>query len=350
MKIFFVLIFTFFSGALRSQSNVGESPIDSSLAKKITVSGICLCKTTFADLQNMDKDLQEVDADDMDSPKKCYGQDSRFINGKGYASVKYPGMVFLKDDAGFISKISLTKNFKGKLPDGIPIDMNNMLLKDMLNLYPAMKSPWGSRGCSDYYSFSNDTFLFYVRIDTVKKPLYPVDEGYYTDKPIAGIDLRMSCYSIYHKDDGIALFNPDEPLYFYNNIRTNMAFLNTLPPSDIALVTVYKDSNAIRIAGIEAIHGAIYVVTKDFARESYWEYFKSKSSEYAQKVPDLKAESDIVYIINDKVLEKSPEAELYGINNEDFIGLSIIDQEALKKNYKITGKQIGVVIKTKPKE
>ena len=350
MKILFVLIFTFLSGALRSQSNASELPIDSSLAKQLTVSGICLCKTKFSDLQDMDKDLKEVDADDMDTPIKCYAQDSRFINGKGYASGKYPGMIFLKDDAGFISKISLTKNFNGTLPDGTPINMNNVLLKDMLKLYPSMKSLWGSRGCSDYYNFSNDTFLFYVKIDTSRNPQYPIDEAYYMDKPIDGIDIRISCYNIYHKEDGIALFNSDEPLYFYNNIMTNMAFLETLHPSDIALVSVYKDSNAIRIAGKEAIHGAIYVVTKGFARESYWGYFKSRSQAYAQKVPDLKAESYIVYILNDKILEKSPEAELYGINNDNFIGLNVIDHEALKNKYKITGKQIGVFIKIKPKE
>jgi hypothetical protein len=40
----------------------------------------------------------------------CYGQDSRFENGKGYYSVKFPGIIFQKDQqTDFISKITLTK-------------------------------------------------------------------------------------------------------------------------------------------------------------------------------------------------------------------------------------------------
>ena len=91
--------------------------------------------------------------------------------------------------AAEISKIRLTKEFKGNLPDGTPVDLKNLKLKDVFDIYPKLKDTWGSRSCSDYWSFANDTLFFYVKIDTTKKPQFPIDEDYYSDKLIEAIDL-----------------------------------------------------------------------------------------------------------------------------------------------------------------
>ena len=152
---------------ISSTSIYSQDKMDSTLAKKITVSGFCLCKTTLSDLQKISNDFKSVEVEEMDLGKRCVGiDDSRYENGKGYYSEKYPGIVFQKDqDEDYISKIRLTKDFVGQLPDGTSIDMNSLLLKDVLKLYPKLDSTWGSRGCSDYWSFSNDTVAFYVKID-----------------------------------------------------------------------------------------------------------------------------------------------------------------------------------------
>jgi hypothetical protein len=158
-----------------------QNEIDSTLAKKITISGFCLCKSTLSDLQNLSNDFRLVDVEEMDLEKRCAGvDDSRYENGKGYYSKKYPGMIFQKDqDEDYISKIRLTKDFVGKLPDGTSINMKALLLKDFFKIYPKLDSTWSSRDCSDYWNFSNDTVSFYVKIDTTKKPQFPIDEAYY---------------------------------------------------------------------------------------------------------------------------------------------------------------------------
>jgi hypothetical protein len=326
-----------------------QNEIDSILAKKITISGFCLCKTTLSDLQNLSNDFRPVDVEEMDLGKRCAGvNDSRYENGKGYYSEKYLGMIFQKDpDENYISKIRLTKEFVGQLPDGTSIDMKSLLLKDVLKLYPKLDSTWGSRDCSDYWSFSNDTVAFYVKIDTTKKPQYPVDKTYYLDKPINGIDIMMSCYSVYHKSDNFSLFAPDEPMYFLDSIRINQGVLKSYQPSEIAMVTVYKDSNAIKLGGSEAKNGLIYITTKEFAHDHYCNYFKSKSSEYASVFPDEKKEEKAAYILNGKVLSSNFESDLFAINDTNFVSLKVIDKDSLKRDYHISSKSFGVVITTK---
>lgn len=339
-------IFSIYS--IKAQDN--QATIDSALAAKITVAGFCLCHTTVADLKKMDANLAEVTVEEMDLGKKCIGQDSRYINGKGYSSEMYPGMIFQKSqDDDYISKIRLTKDFKGNLPDATPVQMDNLLLKDIIKRYPELDGKWGSRDCSDFWNFSNDTISFYVKIDPTKQPQFPIDEAYYLNKPIAGIDIMISCYSIYHRSKSNILFPPNEPLYFVDSIRVNSGVLKNFQPTEIAYVSVYKDSNAIRIAGNDAVNGAIYIITKSFARQHYWGYFQSKSADYRNEVPDLKTEADVIYILNDKILEKDYEGTLFTINNDNFIELTVVGSKFLKKTYNILGKSIGVVIKTNPK-
>ena len=321
--------------------------LNSSLEEKLSISGFCLCKTTLADLRSMDNNLKEIAVEEMDMCNDGFTQDSRFENNKGYYSKKCPGIIFQKDDENFISKLRLTKDFVGKLPDGTSINMKTLLAKDVINLYPKFNN-WGSRGCSDYWNLSNDTLSFFVKIDRKKLPQYPIDEAYYLQKPIEGIDLMMSCYSVYHKSESLPLFPADQPMYFIDSIRTNKAFLEeAYQPSEIAFVSVYKDSNAIKIAGQEAKNGAIYITTKSFARQHYWSYFKSKSPEYLQNVPDLKAEREVIYILNGKVLTKNYESELFTVNDSNFIEMSIIDKKQLKSKYNIFNKKLAFLIEIK---
>jgi len=332
---------------------------DTELAKKLTINGFCLCQTTLSGLKQTYTDLKEVNVEEMDLGKKCISQDSRYIAGKGYASDKQPGMIFQKDqDTDYISKIRLTKQFKGNLPNGKYIDMSNLKLRDLSKLYPELKDKWGSRGCSDYWNFSNDTISFYVKIDTNKKPQFPIDEAYYMDKPIEGIDLMMSCYSL-QKHHAEIIF-PDEnndPIFFIDSIRVNKGVLSNLEPSEVATVTVYKDTNVIK----KIFHGSngpgdiknglIYIETKDFAKNRYWNYFKSKSPDYARIVTTSEKDTVTVqYILNGKVLQKDFEGDLASIDDKIFIRLVVIDKKHLAAEYGITNKEYGILITTTPRQ
>ena len=166
--------------------------------------------------------------------------------------------------------------------------------------------------------------------------------------PVEGIDLVISCYSLSHKKEEFVLFPPDEPMFFVDSTRVNKSALESMyQPTDFAFVTVYKDSNAIRFTGKEAKNGAIYLTTKSFAREHYWQYFSAKSKEYEKLVPDLTSEAKVIYILNNKVLETNFEKELFDINDTNFVELTIINKDKLGKDYNISDKVIGVVLRTK---
>ena len=349
MKCSLSFLFSFLSVLfLSAQDN--QPAIDSALAARITVSGFCLCRTTVAGLEQLDKHLAEVPVEEMDLGKRCMVRNNDYINGKGYYSAAYPGMIFQQDQGTeYISKIRLTKGFRGKLPDGCFVDLDHLRLRDVFGMYPGLKDKWGSRDCSDFWSFSKDTIVFYVRIDSTKKPQYPIDEAYYLDRPVEGIDLVISCYSILHPDNQTSLFNPDQPAYFLDSIRTNAGFLTAsgITPSEIAFINVLKGADAVERAGKAGANGVVDIITKKYAREHYWEYFTSKSADYRNKVPDLKTEADVVYILNGKVLEKDRESKLFAIHDDNFTGLEVTSRESLEKTYHIYGKAVGVIIKTK---
>lgn len=348
-KIVFSFILSFYCLTGHSQTNDQSSLLDTSLAKKITVSGFCLCQTTLSYLQKLSNDFKPIEVEEMDLPKNCFGQDGRYENGKGYYSNKFPGIIFQKDqNTDEISKIRLTKEFKGNLPDGTPIDLKNLKLKDVFKIYPKLKDKWGSRGCSNYWSFANDTLFFYVKIDTTKKPQFPIDEAYYYDKPIEAVDLLISCYRIFEKKERYKqLFN--DPVFFIDSVNVTRIEMQEYQPTDIAIVTVYKDTNAIKLVGEQGKFGVVYVETKKFARNKYWNYFKSKSVDYLKIVPTPQSDSSIIYILNDKALKTNFEGDLSGIDDKNFIELIVIDKQKLNKDYNISDKSFGVIVRTKAK-
>ncbi len=330
---------------------VKKVTIDSTLAKKISISGFCLCQTTLTDLRKSASDLKPISVEEMDIPKECFSQDTRYVNGQGFYSKQYPGLIFQKEEenSDYISKIRLTKEFVGNLPNGKHIELGNLKLKDVFLIYPELKNSWGSRGCSDYWNFSNDTISFFVRIDKNIKPQFPINKEYYLDKPVEAIDLLISCYSLFHKSKDLFTEPTNEPLFYLDSINVNSGVLNLYQPNDIAAVTVYKDSNAIKIAGERGKFGVIYITTKNYARDRYWTYFKSKSSDYTKAVPSIKAEDNVVYILNDKILEKDFEGDLFFIDNKNFVDLKVINKKSLQENYNIVDKKFGVIIRTTKK-
>lgn len=327
----------------------GFAQINSSTSeKKVIINNICLCQTTITDLKKSGLDLKDTVLEEMDLNAVCVGNDPRYIANSGYSTSKYPGMIFQKDQKNdLISKIRLTKTFAGKLPDGKEIDLSKLLLKDLFQLYPAFKEQWNTRSCADYWNFSNDTISFYVKIDSTKKALFPIDEAYYIDKPVEAADLILSCHGVLKEDTRQYVTGEtenNEPVYFIDSVRVTGTDLNKLNSNDVATVSVYKGANAIIKYGREAKYGLIYIETKKFDIYRFQNYFKSKSATYADLISRSANTQKIQYILNKKVLTNNYEGNLAGINDKIFKGLKIIDKRELVKQYGIANKDYGVII------
>jgi len=344
--LFLLGIVCFFG--VRAQEGQQVAYLDAALIKKISIGPFCLCQTKVTDLRRVDKDLKAVDVEEMDLCTDGFTKDARFVKGKGFYSEKLRGMIFQQDEGSdFISKIRLTKDFAGKLPDGTPIVLKDLLAKDVLKLYPNLTKKWMSRGCSDYWKLSDDTLSFYVKIDKGRSPQYPVDEAYYAEKPIEGIDLVVSCPRILETRK-VHQMGVD-PLFFLDSVSITRSELGKIQAADIAFVNVYKDSNAIQLVGPQGKYGVVYLQTKVFTRRRYWNFFSSRSPEYRKAVPAPEADSAVVYILNDKVLKENADASLAPLDEQSFTGLKVIDRNGLMKTYGISGKPIGVVIKARGK-
>jgi len=319
---------------------------DSTLVKRLSINGFCLCQTTLSSLKQSYSDLKEVEVEEMDISKDCFGQDSRFIAGKGYYTSVQPGMIFQKErDSDYISKIRLIKQFKGNLPDGNSIDLGKFLLKDLFKLYPQFKDQWQSRDCSEYWRFSNDTISFYVKIDKSKKPQFPIDETFYMDKPIEAIDLLISCRGVRMYDEGYHTMEVNDPVFFIDSVRNSD--ISKMNPNDIAQITIIKDTATLKKFGLDAKRRLIYLETKTFVRRRYWKYFGSKSSEYAKIISGLEDDSSLQYVLNGKVLKENFEGDLGMINDNNFIAIKIISKDQLIKNYDISNKDYGIIISSK---
>lgn len=137
----------------------------------------------------------------------------------------------------------------------------------------------------------------------------------------------------------------DDAVIFLDGVNANKADIEDHDPTEIAFITIVKGGDANHTTNSRK--DAIYVYTKKYAREQYWNYFKSKSPRYAEIVQLPGLDTHVVYIINGSVLEENVESLLYDVNDSNFIDLKVIDEKELKKQFKIRDKKWGVVLMVK---
>src|SRR5688572_494040 len=138
----------------------------------------------------------------------------------------------------------------------------------------------------------------------------------------------------------------NDPVYFIDSVNVEQSEMMNYDPSEISIVNVYKDKDALELMGDEGKDGVIYIETKNFVKKRYWRYFCTKSNEYAKAIPNYTEDKEVQYILNDRILDKDFEGDLALIDDSIFKGLRIVNATDLKKKYKVKDKSIGVIIKS----
>lgn len=249
MRKIFVLLGILIS--LKTFSQNGET---------VNLSKINFCELTIDDLKTQDPDLKQVKLEEMDMCSDGFVGDGRFENQIGYESKLYPGVIFQKYDARdiVIAKIHLKREFKGYLPDGNYIELETLKASDVLKKYDSLDT-WTSRGCSDYWGIKKDNKLnFYVKIDKNRNPRFPVDQKYYSQQLIQGIDIISDCYSYFEKEK-----EKHNPLYIVEGKETTEQFIRDLKPEDVDSITVLKDKSAVDKYGEKGKNGVIEIKLKE---------------------------------------------------------------------------------------
>lgn len=225
----------------------------------IRLSEIKFCELTIDNLRLNDSELKQVSVVEMDGCSDGFTEDGRFENRIGYATKFYPGVIFQKyqSHVNGIAKIHLTKDFKGYLPDGTYLNLQKTKAKDIIKKYENL-DVWTSRGCSDYLGINkNKEIYFYVEINKNKEPLYQIDEKYYSEQQITGIDIVSSCDSFYHINEV-----KTQPLYFLEGKEVSEDILKDLNPNDVESINVLKDKSAIEKYGEKGKNGVIEIFLK----------------------------------------------------------------------------------------
>jgi len=223
-------------------------------ADTLKLSDFKLCELSIDKLKEIDPNLKQVKIEEMDLCPDGFVQDSRFENRIGYESDLYPGVIFQKyqSKTNTIAKIHLTKKFKGYMPDGNYVDLRTLKAVDILKKYDNLNS-WTSRGCSEYWGINdNKGTSYFVKINKDKKPQYPIDEKYYTEQLIEGIDIIADCYSYNENTTTTA-----KPLIILEGKEVSEDVLKNLRPEDIDHINILKGENAIKKYGDKGKNGVI---------------------------------------------------------------------------------------------
>jgi hypothetical protein len=161
----------------------------------------------------------------------------------------------------------------------------------------------------------------------------------------------FSSFSVAAQDPKVSIHTTgNDPLFFIDSTMASRVEMEKLNPKEILSVSVYKDKNISSLAGTEAKYGIVYITTRGYMRSKYWNYLKSKSSEYSKIVLTPDADTTIQYILNNHILNTNIEGDLSLIDDRTFKGIRIIDKETLQKEFGISDKTYGVIIKSKKSE
>jgi hypothetical protein len=223
----------------------------------VNLSELNICKLTIEDLKKMDPDLTLVAIEQKDFCRETGSEDGSPEIKFGFKSRLFPGVRFYepKNEEILITKIHLTKEFKGYLPDGKFVEIKTMYVSNLVNMYNRQVIMTANK-CHGYFDMISDEGAnFMLKIYKTNEPL---DTGKYVidEQQLAhGIDIVFDCQYA-------SVETRNKTLYVINGKETTEKEFRTLHPDTIVSVTVLKDSNAERKYGAKGKNGVIEVILK----------------------------------------------------------------------------------------
>lgn len=136
----------------------------------------------------------------------------------------------------------------------------------------------------------------------------------------------------------------NNPIFLIDSVRINSSEMQNYDPKEIALVSMYRDKEAVNLFPEGGKDGVIYIETKKFATKRFQNYLKTKSAEYKKLISQETDGSRLQYILNGKILIADFEGDLASISDKVYKSLKVIHKIELQKKYKIEDKEYGIII------
>jgi hypothetical protein len=221
----------------------------------VNLSKINFCPLSLEDLQKMDPEIKLVAIDQKDFCIDNSTEDGSPEIKFGYKSKLFPGVRFYEPKTGenLISKIHLTNEFKGYLPDGKYVEIKNLSVSNAIKMYTSQIT-FTPNKCIDYFEIIKDEGSnFILKIYKRNKLLESGKQTIYEQQIIKSIDVLFECYFD-------AIEEKNKPLYVIDGKHTSEKEFLDLNPDKIKSVTVLKDRNAEVKYGKKAKNGVIEVI------------------------------------------------------------------------------------------
>ncbi len=147
----------------------------------------------------------------------------------------------------------------------------------------------------------------------------------------------------------LAQDSTDEPIQVYvvDSVEVESDAVNGLGPDQIAMITIARGRKTVEKYGERAANGVFYIETKAFARRRYSRMFSSLSPAYDAALQRYGGDSSFQYIMGDSLITSNQESQLATLEKKDIAEIRVLNGEALKKEYGVKGKEVGVQIRTK---
>jgi hypothetical protein len=213
------------------------------------------CPLSLEDLQKMDPEIKREAIEQKNFCGDNYTEDGLPEIKFGYKSKLFPGVQFYEPKTGenLISKIHLTNEFKGYLPDGKFVEIKNLSVSNAVKMYSSQIT-FTPNKCNDYFEMIKDEGSdFILKIYKRNKPLESGKQIIYEQQIIQSIDVLFECYFD-------AIEEKNKPLYVVDGKHTSEKEFLDLNPDKIKSVTVLKDRNAEAKYGKKGKNGVIEVI------------------------------------------------------------------------------------------
>jgi hypothetical protein len=137
----------------------------------------------------------------------------------------------------------------------------------------------------------------------------------------------------------------DSTVYFIDTLKVSKNELNSVKPSDIALITAYFEDEPDLPSMFKPYlqNGAIAFVTKAYAISKYRSELSRMSSDYKELTKWYSNLRDsVLYIVDDDTLKPNIEGKLFNLNYSEIQSIRVVFPDEGQKSYGDKG-QFGVV-------